>query len=281
MDGESSMPVGHQNRKTKTGAEGRPEEEFAFAVVRRVLGVPVEGYDKDGRQGAVDALVHHPEGPPAALEVSSIGPESEAGILNFLSKRGYSRAVRGLSRTWELRLPRAFHPADIRLAERALLWCDARGITRVSDAAGLDADVNALLSLGGHAHILDSAASGTTGTQTCVHIYLSSVSGAPGHGAETLSTEVAAILNTDRIRSKIAKLAATGLAERHLLLIVRPLAFSYPVYDALAFGGPLPDQPPCLPTGLSQLWLVTGFREGGVVRAIAEDSWSRDQPFDL
>jgi hypothetical protein len=40
MDGESSMPADHQNRKTKTRAEGRPEEEFAFAVVWRVLGVP-------------------------------------------------------------------------------------------------------------------------------------------------------------------------------------------------------------------------------------------------
>ena len=56
---------------------------------------------------------------------------------------------------------------------------------------------------------------------------------------------------------------ASGLEERHLFLIVLPTAFSYPVFEALAFGGQLPSDAPRLPNGLSQLWLLTGVREGG------------------
>src|SRR5258708_3640973 len=95
-----------------------------------------------------------------------------------------------------------------------------------------------------------------------------------------LAGELGERLGAPRIQSKISKLAATGRAERHLVLIVRPSASSYPVYDALAFGGPLPGQAPSLPAGLSQLWLLTGIREGGVVRAVAGDRWSRSDPFD-
>ena len=51
-----------QGTRVPVGGE-RPEEELAFAVVRRVLGVPVERHDRDGRQGAVDALVRYPRRP--------------------------------------------------------------------------------------------------------------------------------------------------------------------------------------------------------------------------
>ena len=35
--------------------------------------------------------------------------------------------------------------------------------------------------------------------------------------------------------------------------------------DGLAFGGPLPDEVSRLPSGLTQVWLITGVRAGGVV----------------
>jgi hypothetical protein len=275
------MQASHRGQGTRVPVSGeRPEEELAFAVVRRVLGVPVERHDRDGRQGAVDALVRYPEGRPAALEVSSIGPQGEARIWNFLGRQGYTRAVPGLTRTWALHLPRDFHPADMRIADEALPWCDRRAIIRMRDAAGQDDGVDRLLTLGVRAHVLENAASDTRGTRPRVYVSLPPIGGFPGRGTETLAGELAEMLRAPKIQSKISKLAATGLAERHLVLIVRPSAFSYPVYDALAFGGTLPGHAPSLPAGLSQLWLLTGIREGGVVRAVAGDRWSRSDPFD-
>ena len=49
-------------------------ERLAFAVVGAVLDVTVEPYDRNGRQRAVDAILHYADGKKAALEVSSISP---------------------------------------------------------------------------------------------------------------------------------------------------------------------------------------------------------------
>ncbi|WP_338595502.1 hypothetical protein [Saccharopolyspora sp. SCSIO 74807] len=87
-------------------------------------------------------------------------------------------------------------------------------------------------------------------------------------------------LQDETMQSKLEKLAASGYEERHLFLSVRPHAFSFAVYNNLAFGGPLPDESPRLPAGLDQLWLVTRWKDGGVIRAIANREWRRDYPFD-
>lgn len=73
---------------------------------------------------------------------------------------------------------------------------------------------------------------------------------------------------------------ASGHEEQHLFLSVHPTAFSFAVYGNLAHGGPLPSEPPQLPVGLSELWLASGWKDGGVVRAIAGREWRREHPFD-
>jgi hypothetical protein len=81
------------------------------------------------------------------------------------------------------------------------------------------------------------------------------------------------------MQSKLEKLAASGLAERHLFLIVLPGTFRHPVFDTLAFSGRLPDAAPYLPGGLSQVWFLTGVRAGGVIRAVSGEGWRRDDPY--
>lgn len=98
----------------------RHEERFAFALARQVLGATVEPYDIRGRQRAVDAMVHYSDGRSAALEVSSIGPEDEAPILQYLASRGRCKRIAGLRRRWLVEVPRDFHPADLRKIEMAL-----------------------------------------------------------------------------------------------------------------------------------------------------------------
>jgi len=102
----------------------------------------------------------------------------------------------------------------------------------------------------------------------------------PWAGATGLPSEVNTLLGTERMQSKLAKLADSGKAERHLFLVVLQAAFSLPVHDSLAWGGPLPGGVPQLPDGLSQLWLLTGVVAGGVVRAVSGQGWHRDDPYD-
>lgn len=105
---------------------------------------------------------------------------------------------------------------------------------------------------------------------------LPAMGGFSGRGLASLSEELAQTLRTPKIQSRISKLAESGSEERHLVLIVRPSAFSWPVYEGLAFGDPLPTEAPLLPGGLSQVWLLTGLQAGGVVRGISGRGWHRD-----
>jgi len=263
-------------------SQERPEERFAFAVVRSVLPVTVEPYDRWGRQRGVDAILHHLDGRTAALEVSSIGPDDEAAIVNYLGNRGHCKSIAGLTRRWLVQIPRDFHPADMRKIDLVLPWCEARGAEHLGELAGDRPEVDDLLRQGVLANAVSNAAGRMDSAGSRVYFVLPAMGGFSGPGLALLSEELAPILRTRQIQSKISKLAEAGLEERHLFLIVRPSAFSWPVYEGLAFGGPLPTEAPLLPDGLSQVWLLTGLQAGGVVRGISGRGWYRDHlPGDL
>lgn len=261
-------------------SQERREERFAFAVVGKVLVATVEPFDVCGRQGAVDAILHYPGGRTAALEVSSIGPDDEAAIMNYLGSRGYSRTVAGVTRKWLVHIPRTFHPADMRKIEKVLLSCETSGAQSFSERAGTDQDINDLLDRGVRANAITGGVSKADSAGPRVYFLLPPVGGFSGRGMASLPDELDEILCTPKIEPKIRKLAATGLKERHLLLIVRPSAFSWPIYEGLAFDGPLPTEAPLLPNGLSQVWLLSGIKAGGVIRGISGDGWYRDHPYD-
>jgi len=101
-------------------------ERLAFAVVAAVLGVTVEHYDREGRQRAVDAILHYADGREAALEVSATGPDSAVPIQHYLGQRGHSRTIAGVAGTWVVQLPRTFHPADMRKVEEGLRRSEER-----------------------------------------------------------------------------------------------------------------------------------------------------------
>ncbi len=119
-------------------------EKLAFAVAGAVLGVTVEPYDRDGRQRAVDAILHYSDSRKAALEVSAIGPDNEVPIQHYLGQRGHSRAIAGVVGTWVVQLPLTFHPADMRKVEEGLRRCEERGVMHLSELAAAGADLGQL-----------------------------------------------------------------------------------------------------------------------------------------
>jgi hypothetical protein len=267
--------LAYQNRGAPVTQE-RPEERFAFAVVGSVLPVTIEPYDRCGRQRAVDAILHHTNGRTAALEVSSIGPDDEAAIINYLGNRGHCKSIAGLNRRWLAQIPRDFHPADMRKIDMVLPWCEARGAEHLDELAGERPEVDDLLRQGVRADVVTNAAGRMDPAGSRVYFVLPAMGGFSGRGLALLPNELAETLRTPKVQSRIRKLAASGSEERHLLLIVRPSAFRWPVYEGLALGGPLPTEAPLLPDGLSQVWLLTGLQAGGVVRGISGRGWYRD-----
>lgn len=242
----------------------RPDEDTAFAIVTKVLGVEVDPYNCDGRQNAVDALLRYPDGHEAALEVSSLGPEAEAAITSILRKLRHQRAVEGIRRTWAVTIPRDFPPADLgkldgerEAASLDLLYAGNGAEAGVREArkwvdAGLRADVV------------------TVSEDQPPRVWLT-LDGIPGtvDGAEHLLAGLAVALSSGKMQSKIHKTGALGHEERRLFLRVRMSAFSPGVTDNIYFGGPLPSDAPQLPGGLSQVWLCGGSVGGTCARSPA------------
>jgi hypothetical protein len=248
-------------------------ERLAFAVAGVVLGVTVEWYDRCGRQRAVDAILHYADGRTAALEVSATGPDSEVAIQHYLGQRGHSRTIAGVAGTWVVQLPRTFHPAHMRNVEEGLRRFEEREAIHLSESAAADTNLGQLTRQGVRADLIEA-----TGSR--VHFVLPPTAGPVGLGRGGLPGELDAVLSTEKMQSKLDKLTSSGLAERHLFLIVLPGTFRHSVYDTLAFSGRLPDVAPHLPGGLSQAWLLTGVRAGGVIRAVSSEGWRRDHPYD-
>ena len=203
-------------------------------------------YDRDGRQMAVDALLHYPDGREGALEVSSIGPEDEAAITNYLGSRDDGKSITGLTRRWLVDIPRTFHPADLRKMGGLLRRCESHGAGDLRGLAGLDREVDHLLRRGLRAY----AAGPIDPGHARAYFMASPIGGFSGNGLESLPDELAVSLSTPKIQTKIRKLQASGCSDRHLLLIVRASAFSWPVFEGLAFDASLPGQVPVLPGGL-------------------------------
>lgn len=260
----------------------RMDEETAFEIVRRVLGVTVEPFDLDGRQKAVDALLHFPDGREGALEVSSLGPSEEAEITAFLGKEGWApRTIDGLKNSWIVTIPRDFAPAELRKLDGLLLVCEQHDAMSLEDVYGrallgqAPRDVITWIDAGVMATVLER----TDGRSPQAWVTPDGVSGMTGNGASLLPSELATALAGKTMQSKLEKLNATGLAERHLFLWVRMTAFPFGVVDTIYRGGALSAEPPALPDGLTQVWLASGFEAGGVVRAIAGERWVRDNPY--
>lgn len=230
----------------------RPDERFAFDVVGRVLGVTVEEYDTAGRQNAIDALLHYPDGRAAALEVSSLGPSDEARITNVLAAGAQRRTISGLTKSWMVQIPRDFHPSGLRTVDQMLLRCEELDVTNLKHADSVDGLAEELLDAG----VRMVATSAPAMEDPTVWVLTAPLGGFTDAGSDKLPAEVDTALTTDTMQSK---LAASGYAEQHLFLLVRPSAFRFSVYDNLSFGGPLPSELPQLPEELSQIWLASGW----------------------
>jgi hypothetical protein len=113
---------------------GRPEfkdkpEEAAYDFVPLFLGgdVTAEPNDHSGRQGAVDFLLHYPDGHDAAMEVTSAAGEGMRQLYALLAK--HETLPNPGTWTWSGSIE---HPRDLpELVERCgriIEYCEANGI---------------------------------------------------------------------------------------------------------------------------------------------------------
>lgn len=257
-----------------------PAEEAAFHYVPRVLGVRLEEYDHSGRQGAVDALLHYPDGRVASLEVTSAAAEGRRQLYSLLDS---TPTLPNPGRwTWSATIddPKDL-PELLARVEGIILKCEEHGITRPQEAYELafagDADLAWLV--GSSVTMWGSPELPKVREEDGIERPLFLTQGGSGGVVdETLAgfaDAVAGLLGQSHVRKRIEKLRRDGREEQHLFVVADTSAFPFGVSYALMARDVTPKGRPNLPGTLTHFWLlvtftpwiILGTREGWVLHA--------------
>ena len=226
----------------------RGDEWLAATLLRVVLGADVGQHDDNSRPSMYDLILTYPDGHQAAAEV--VSTRDHRAIAQFIAAhhRGYTRDAR-LARSWRVRVGEGVKLN--RVAERIvplLQRLERDGVDRVGRGAGRQ-----------HGPDLSSARvdscwsfDATVGHPPGFYLWPVTKGAAwPGDG-DAIVRECDQFLST--VPDVSAKLAASGLSERHAVVVVTVDWFQ--LFASVEYGA-LPAIPPSLPEGVDCLWLIT------------------------
>lgn len=242
-----------------------PAEDAAFDLVPQFLDVIVEPYDHSGRQSAVDALLHYADGRVAAMEVTSTAGAGQRQLYALLAKR-YETLPNPGEWTW---LASVEHPRDLpELAERCgriILTCEAHGVRNPRYAHDLyfagEADIAWLMRSTAELHGSPDLPKWDAARKRDRPLFVT-VGGRGGTVDESLSGFALAmdeITAQEHVQKRVAKLAASEHAEKHLFVLIDDSAIPFPVFYALVQRDVTPPIPPKLPAPVTHLWLLVTF----------------------
>lgn len=269
-------------RTSQTGSLS-PGERAACTVVERVLGVRTEAWDIDGRQGAVDARIHYPDGRLGVLEHSVLAqqPDMELDARLMAQRDGWPLPGRWW---WSVQIAQPDYLARTRAVfERVVLLCESHNVTQpVRLPLSIqhdDPDVRWLLvesasSLMGHPTV--PAREGTR-TRTAM-ITGASMGGAVDDELVGLNAALDDALTLTHLAERVRKLRRHEADERHLFIPIHERALPYVIFGGLAFGERVPEEPPPIPPGISHLWLAPNFSQRVLVGTTL--GWEQHHPYD-
>ncbi len=264
----------------------RPEEARAFEVVRRVLNAEVQPYDCGGRQGAVDALIHHRDGRTGALEVTWLVADGAHQLDRLIAAEMYRWPLPGRWQ-WTAGIT---DPRDLpRLRQcfaSVALWCEAHDIERpeqwwrVADEDAVPEDVRwaaeAPVYLLGNRYAPSTDTEGRPGRAWLTH---DATGFLVDHSLSGLTDALRSALGEAQMPRHLEKLRAhPEMGERHLYLPIHLTGLPDQLSDALIAGTNLPPEPPPLPDGLTHLWLAHHFGERVLLGTV--QGWTEHRPYD-
>lgn len=257
------------------------DERVAFEVVAAITGATVEPYDVDGRNRAVDALVHWPSGGAAALEVTRLTSQAHHQVETILARENFVWKIPELRWWWTARVHEGTRLDRLRGALKEMLcWFEQNQIEdpgRTHAWRGLPGAEEVRRSLNrcgasffaypdvgersGQVMILPAARAGFTGDMTKVPRWLSEE------------------IRSNHVTRKVAKLADSGWSDQHLYLIVDIAGAPFAAFDAMAFGDGVPDEDPDLPASLSAVWIAPRWSRA-VLTWHRSRGWAKHWPYE-
>lgn len=241
-----------------------PAEEAAFHFVPTILGVRLEEYDHSGRQGAVDALLHYPDGHVASLEVTSAAAEGMRQLYALLERT--PTLPNPGNWTWSATID---NPKDLpellERVERIIIKSEARGITHPEHAYDLasagDPDfawiVRSSVTMAGSPEV--PKVREQDGVERPLFLTQGGSGGVVDEALAGFAAAVTEVLAEPHVQKRLQKLARDGRDEQHLFVVVDTSAFPFGVTYALMARNGVPPGRPELPSSLTHLWLLVTF----------------------
>jgi hypothetical protein len=244
--------------------------------LERVLGARFDGHDDGSAPGMVDGYFALPDATRGVLEVTTLGDPAAMELGSVLaSRRGWR--IEGSRWAWDVRVPTLVRvrelehhlPVVARACENAGVTLPALLDTRADPATHVAAEWlrNARVQV-----------EGFPGTDNPGAVY--ALADADGGGmiddampgfVEWLEEQ----FQDEPLRGHVAKLVATGVAERHLFLRVHGSGIPEEHLVNLAFSNGRPTERFDSPGDLSGLWLV-GEWSSTALHWTGGDGWRRE-----
>ncbi|QFZ18517.1 hypothetical protein [Saccharothrix syringae] len=265
-------------------AEPTDDEKFAFALVKAELGVDVDPTGEQIEPGHVDAILNYPDGRQAAMEVTMLVDKDEQQLWKLLKKRNYRWKVSGSSLWWHVSVGERVRIKEFDQHIQEIIQVhEAHGVTRAdqwlphsvresSPALRWLSDQD--IEIWGHANDVTTDPDRPGRHAGAVTVTPRGRGGAVPHAdaiPEWLNAEAAT--EHGQLRSKIDKLARTGLGEQHLFLVVDFTGATFGVAWLVADDEELPTTAPQL-GAVTHLWM-TPTSGKTYLRWNASDNWER------
>lgn len=237
-------------------------ERAICTTVERLLGVRAQPWDVGGRSGAVDALLHYPDGRTAAFEITALAERDDMHLDALLERIDYELPVPVEAMWWwDIHIRSV---ADLpRLREcyaDVLLLCEKYAVVTPADLSPLvreaHEDVQWVLAAGvdmlGH----PSVPAREDGRER--HVNILTPGGGGMRNLAGLRDALVDAFTAPHIVKHLEKLDApeyADLAEWHLFMPVHPHALPDDVVMGLWRSDRLPADPPPIPDHVTHLWL--------------------------
>lgn len=251
-------------------------EKAAFKLIPMYTGAELQHYDHSGRQGAVDALLHFPDGRIAALEVTSAAAPGQRQLESIRRRWGVHPVNPG-QWTWlaTVRTPRDFAELKDR-AGRIILRCEELGITRAESATHLTGDTDFDWLVNSKATLRGFPGSPKLGGADPPLPVLEGMSGGGrNEGPRDFEDAVDDLIRGDHVVKRAEKLRRSGYTEQHLFIMVHESALPESAHFSLRMRrSPFTEIE--LPPGVTHLWLLVAFTHRLLLATV--DGW---QSFEL
>jgi hypothetical protein len=254
--------------------QDRPEEAIARSIVAHALpGARVARHDDNSADSMVDAIITYPDGRTAALEVVMDADPDFQRIRARLHNTGQIIPAPQLKYAWHVSVADDAFVREIRegivtllghIEQPARLHLTWPGGYRWRDAADIDAAFKAWGVLRATPYDRFS------GAPAKVFLWPRVLGGF--EGAPDVVPQRACEFLTNTAPDVPAKLAASGLAERHAF-IWATITTGFEVLMVLE-GEELPTQPPDLPEGVTHLWVAGSHTRERTLRWQPASGWS-------